>query len=267
MSTTSTPALRVITFGELTTGAWGAAWGATEASVVVGSLGPGAAADVPAPGLAGVAPGPAGLGAPATIEGTAHDGDWTLAGERADLTLSAAGEPAAAANGFDQLCRVRGWIVVGDARHPVDSLGRRGVCPALDPHELGSIRDLSGWFEPGEGLALRSLRSRGARGHDRDVVTAALLAPAGVSATAVAEPRMSTTYAADGRPTRVSLELWLEEEEDGEQYARRFAGEAIGPGAELSCEQAGVHARPLRWHSRGRQGAGVYLLVAPRRLR
>ncbi len=74
----------------------------------------------------------------------------------------------------------------------------------------------------GDGIAVAAVRPRKASGHANDAVHAALLDPcAGV--TAVAEPRLSTTYGGDGTPTRAGLELWLEDE--NEHYPRRAAGD------------------------------------------
>jgi hypothetical protein len=87
-------------------------------------------------------------------------------------------------------------------------------------------------------------------------VTAAVLdseAPA-----PVADPRFSTTYSA-GRPIRSSLELWLGQEED--EYPRRAAGEALGPCASGNGGGVSVQASLFRWHSRAREGAGVYILA------
>ena len=98
------------------------------------------------------------------------------------------------------------------------------------------------------------------------MVAASVFEPEGVRA--VADPRLSTTYTAGGLPARAGLELWVDEEppEDPDaeeapgQLPRRAAGEALGAGADWEVGGFAVHGAPVRWHRRGRDGAGVYLL-------
>jgi hypothetical protein len=107
---------------------------------------------------------------------------------------------------------------------------------------------------------LVSLRPRNASGHGDDILTAALFEPG--STRAVAEPRLSTTYTATGAPSRMSLELWLDDdEEETGRYPRRAAGEATGARARFDRGELSIDAELLRCTSHGRQGAGVYLIV------
>ena len=76
----------------------------------------------------------------------------------------------------------------------------------------------------------------------------------------VADPRLSTTYTDTGDPLRTSLELWISDGED--EFPRRAAGEAAGPGAELATDELQMRVAPLRCHSRGQDGAGVYVLAS-----
>jgi hypothetical protein len=198
--------------------------------------------------------------------------EWAVAGER--WTLAAAGlelaidpgdrpaEPTAGDGGggarFDQLCHVSGRITIDGVEHEIDCQGTRtSRDQGLDLHGLDSLRDVRAWFGAGEGLTLLSLRPRGAADHSRDVATAAVFAPEGWLA--VAEPRLSTSYTSDGTPARVGLELWLEDGE--EHYPRRAGGEVAGPAFDLQADGLEVRVAPLRCHSHGRQGAGVYLLA------
>jgi hypothetical protein len=163
----------------------------------------------------------------------------------------------------------------------VDCLGWRSSRDGrIDLDRLGSFRQVSAWFEPGEGLAVLALRPRKARGQESDVVAAAVLEtehPGPVS-----EPRLSTTYTATGLPLRAGLELWIDDGsdagsereadrgrggEDGDgveptahQYPRRASGEALGAYADWKVAEFELHAELFRWHNRGRDGAGVYLL-------
>ena len=144
------------------------------------------------------------------------------------------------------------------SEHELDSLGVRGSRDEGQLYESESLREVCAWFEPDEGVAVLALRPRKAAGHSTDAITAALLDPEG--SIAVAEPRLSTTYAAGEFPSRMGLELWIGEQ-DSEQYPRRFAGEAAGPRIAAQHDGCAISAALLRCHSRGRDGAGVYLLA------
>jgi hypothetical protein len=199
-----------------------------------------------------------------TPDGAADASAWRLLGPRVELLVEAAGPAvglgeAEGDGGFEQLSRVRGTATV-DGGRSIDCLGRRTLRSQLEPREYDSIRDVSAWFEPDEGLALVSLRPRKARGQSSDDVTAAVLDKS--APRPVAEARLSTTYDERGAPVRAGFELWLEED-DAEQYPRRAAGEAIGRGSRTTVGALDVLAEPLRWHSRGRDGVGVYLLARP----
>lgn len=240
--------LRTLAFGDLDAGVWGVAWGGSEPFVAVGTIDAGAD-----PGIG-----------PASIDGSSPGEEWVLRGSGIELTVSPESDPVVSSglDGFDQLCRVVGRFTLAGAEHLVDCLGRRGSKTCVDLREAESIRDFCAWFTPGEGVSLTALRPLGANGHDRDIVVASVFEPGG--SVAVADPRLSTTYAGDGRPSRVSLELWLDHDESEEQYPRRAAGETLGVSAawiegELDC-QAYVFA----CHSRGNEGAGVYVLARRR---
>lgn len=240
--------LRTVTFGDLDAGVWGAVWGADDPFITLGLVD---GADLRA--------------SLAALEGSGDGEQWRIVSDRADLTATPHGEAAAASasapDGFDQLCRVRGRLALDGEERSIDCLGRRGFRPQLpDFGRFESLRDVSAWFEPDEGISLLSLRPRKASGHGDDLVTAALFEPEAIHA--VAEPRLSTAYTAAGVPWRLGLELWLEaEHEHGDRYPRRAAGEAIGAGVRSSQGELDISAVLLRCHSHGRDGAGVYLLV------
>jgi len=271
-------ALRALAFGELDAGAWGVAWlpeGATPASLVVGL---GSSTTV----------------VPGTLEGGERVDDWRLHGDTAELVLSplaapvSSGAPNDGIEGFDQLCTVSGRFQQLGAEHTVECLGWRSARSGrLDLDRLGSFRQVSTWFEPDDGLALLALRPRKSRGQEADVLAAAVLEAARPGA--VADPRLSTTYTAAGLPARAGLELWVEtgssdaeeaqdartsseagddrtagEQAEPHQYPRRAAGEALGAHADWSVAEFDLHAELFRWHNRGREGAGVYLLGSHR---
>ena len=77
---------------------------------------------------------------------------------------------------------------------------------------------------------------------------------------ALARPSSSQLTGTDtGAPARANLELWIGEGEN--EFPRRAAGEASGEGAAIKVDGLSLQAVPLRCHSRGRDGAGVYALI------
>ena len=70
----------------------------------------------------------------------------------------------------------------------------------------------------------------------------------------VDDPRLSTTYDADGRQRRAGLELWVG---DSDQLAYRAAGEVVC-GSTLELGALRLDAAVFRWHSEGRSGIGRY---------
>jgi hypothetical protein len=142
----------------------------------------------------------------------------------------------------------------------VAALGIRGSRDvALDADGFAAVREVAAWFDPGDGLALAAFRPRGAKGQDADVISAAVLDAD--SSAPVEDARLSTTYAADGWVARAGLELWLGGDED-QQVLRRAAGEAIGVRGSARAGDLELRAELLRWHSGGRDGAGLYLLAS-----
>jgi hypothetical protein len=235
----------MVEFGDLDDGIWGAAWGAQDPVVAFGSIRPGE----PTPTC------------PVAIEGIAPTEDWGLTADGLELTLSPESEPSTAPerDEFDQLCRVRGRAVLDGAERELDLLGHRAIRAPADIRELACIRDLSAWFGPQQGIALTARRPRGVAGHDQDVVSATLFESS--SGIPVVEPRLSTTYSAAGVPIRLSLELWLEEDDEGGQYPRRAAAENLGVSALSARGGIEVEAYAFRWHSGGHDGVGTYLLT------
>jgi hypothetical protein len=230
LSTGSETPLRIVTFGDI--GAWGAAWDGPEGACVLD-----------------------GGAAPATIEGTDPSTSWRVRSDDKDLEVVPLGEAVMyPSGGFDQLCRLRG--------DGLDCLGRRALQTQIDLRALDSVRDVSCWFGDEHGMALSALRPPRESGHDEDLVQAAILDLGGEQE--VADPRLSTTYAAGGAPLKFGLELWLGGEDEAEQYPRRAAGEAAGPPSISSGPRLEVAVEPLRCHARGEEGSGIYLLIRPR---
>jgi hypothetical protein len=248
-------ALRTLAFGDVARSVWGAAWIPGSDGSAVATVGGGAVAPVVSSLRVTVA----------------QDGDeWRLDLGHATLVATPAGEVVdvhAAEDdiaGFDQLCRVTGTFVQSGTEHTVDCLGLRSSrTGGFDLGKIDSVRAVSTWFEPDEGLALIAFRGRKAKHHDDDVVTATVLGPE--PSPSVEDPRLSTTYDAGGWPIRAGIELWLAAEgEDAPQFTRRAAGEASGARTETAAGELDLRAEPFRWRSRGREGAGMYILARRR---
>lgn len=253
MSTVAT-GLRAVSFGTLDGSLWATA--------------------VDAPSQAGGRPRPmlvlggsgAEPGRPIALSWSDRDGDlWELAGDRVALTVApgvapvrdsdegGAGAPDA---GGQQLCRVRGTVAWDDGEREIDCVGTRVTSAATTPAP-GSARLVAAWFSEAEALTLLAVRPQGAEHHAADAVSATLFDPDGWIV--VSDPRLSTTYDEAGLPTRATLELWIGEGDN--EFPRRAAGEVSGPQARASGEGLVVQAAPLRCHSRGQDGAGVYVLA------
>jgi hypothetical protein len=241
----ATGTIRTLAFGEVGASVWGCAWADGETCVLVVGGG-----DAPAASILGAA-----------ITGVTAGEAWSVTADGVELTATALGGTADLRefDGFDQLCQVNGAVRLDGVEHPLAGVGRRGLRAGIDLSRLDSIRDLSAWFAPDEGLTLTALRPRGAKGHDRDVVAANVFGEDG--ARTVADPRLSSAYSSDGRLLHTGLELWLDAEND-QQYPRRAAAEAAGPGVRVDHDGATLTVWPLHWRSRGVEGAGVYVLAS-----
>jgi hypothetical protein len=247
MSPVTAPPLQTVVFADLDAGIWGVAWGSPNGSLGLGPLRAGSA-------LAGTG---------VAFNGTADDVDWALAGDAGELTISPVTDAVSSEqlDGFEQLCEVQGKLGTADDQ-ALRAIGVRAVRAGIDPAKVQSLRDASVWFAPDDGLVLTALRPSGSRGHDHDVIVGAVFEPD--AAKSVADPRLSTTYSADGAPTRAGLEFWIAAEGDAAEYPRRAAGEAIGAQITLSADGFDLCAHAMRWQSRGRDGIGAYVLAQSR---
>jgi hypothetical protein len=212
-----------------------------------------------------------------TLVWDADGPEWGLTGDRISLTVSPTSEPqppagdgqspvgdderpppAAAASptwsGRQELCRVTG--TVDGAK--VDCVGVRTELTQVRPGDLGSVRGFSGWVSAEEAVTLLALRPGSEAHHERDLVAATVFEPDRWMSSH--DPRLSTTYDGDGNPTRATLEMWITQGE--REFPRRAAGEAAGPSASVTGDQMTLQVLPLRCHSRGSDGAGIYLLAS-----
>ena len=191
---------------------------------------------------------------------------WTVAFDAEDgqgfaLAFEALGGPAELAGdavrlggmeGYDQPCRVHGTVRAGGRELQLDALGQRGHSwgdPDWERIELA--RTVTAWTD-GACAALTAIRPDGAQTHADEAVWAAVWEPEAL--VEIADPRLSTTYDADGHTRRAGLELWPSGEE---VWARRGAGEVLcGSSLELGALQ--LDCAFFRWHLEGRAGVGRY---------
>jgi hypothetical protein len=190
-----------------------------------------------------------------------------------DLDLRAVGavaaldpeHPAARAGGmtgFEQAVRVTGTATLRGQRVSVDALGQRGHSwGAPDWDRIALARTVGAWFDDDLAVSLTAIRPAGAKHHEDERVAATILEHDPESdaprATTVVDPRLSTTYDADGRQLAAGLELFVDE--DG--APRRAAGE-VACGTTLDLGRLTLHCAFFRWRMEGRTGVGRYDVLA-----
>jgi hypothetical protein len=177
------------------------------------------------------------------------------------LAVLEPGHPAAKAGGmegYEQPCRVRGTVAVGEDRFELDGLGQRGHSwGAPDWDRIGLARTLSAWFGEDLAVSLIAVRPARAKGHAEEAIAATVLEGPREGAEAVAlaveDPRLSTTYDGEGRQQHAGLELYL----DPDGFARRAAGEVVC-GTSLDLGRLRLDCAFFRWRMEGREGVGRY---------
>jgi hypothetical protein len=249
MTPIAASSFRAFAFGDLEGKLWGAALEAGTPVLVFG--------------------GPDGTGSasgPTAVDWSPEGRGWRLAGDGFELHVKPGGEDppqgseadsSEGVSGFEELCHVEGVVSIGAAQHPVDCVGTRCVVDGIDIRRLDSVRAVSGWFGDDQALALLAFRARNSTDHGADLIAATLFDPEGW--VPVEDPRLSTTYADSGLPARANLELWIGEGEN--EFPRRAAAEAAGAGARVKADGLELLVAPLHCHSRGLEGAGVYVLA------
>ena len=160
--------------------------------------------------------------------------------------------------GFEQACRVTGSATVGGRRLSVDALGQRGHSwGAPDWDRIGLARTVAAWLDDELTVSLTAIRPAGAKHHEDERVAAVILdrdpETGADRAAPVLDPRLSTTYDADGRQRAAGLELYMDE--DG--VPRRAAGEVLA-GTTLDLGRLRLDCAFLRWRMEGRTGVGRY---------
>jgi peptidoglycan/xylan/chitin deacetylase (PgdA/CDA1 family) len=187
--------------------------------------------------------------------------EWGLRWEgRLDLRVSALSPPVETAigglEGYEQLCRVEGTATVDGAERGVSCLGQRGHnWGVADWDHMDLARTVCAWWDEDHALMLTAIRPAGADHHDSEEVAAHLLEGEPV---AVADPRLSTTYDAEGHQRRAGLELYVTGEDD--EYPRRVAGE-VTCGTSLDLGRLRLDCAFFEWRTEGRAGTGRYDLL------
>jgi hypothetical protein len=151
--------------------------------------------------------------------------------------------------GHERLCRVQGTV----AGRPIDCLGQRGRSwGTADWSRIALTRSLGAWLEEGPSVVYAAVRPEGADNHADEQRWGALVDAEG--ATAMSDPRISTTYDGDGHQRRAGLELWVGDEDD---YPRRGAGHVLcGSSVELGSLR--LDCAFFGWTLDGREGVGRY---------
>ena len=154
--------------------------------------------------------------------------------------------------GYEQLCVVEGTVRAGGRVHAIRCLGQRGH--SWGEPDWGRIevsRTISAWPDAGPALAFSSVRPVGAP-HSDEPAWAALLDEEGT--VEIDDPRLSTTYDADGRQRRAGFELWPAGED---AHPHRASGEVLC-GSTLDLGQLRLDCAFFRWRVDGREGVGRY---------
>ncbi len=198
------------------------------------------------------------------------DGSFDLSleavGAVAELPADHAAARAGGMTGYEQLVHAEGPATVGGDRLQVHALGQRGHSwGAPDWERIGLARTLSAWLGDDLALTAVAVRPRREATHAGELIAATILERAGEDGAAVPvavpveEPRLSTTYDADGRQRQAGLELWVAKEDP---YARHVAGEALC-GTSLDLGRLRLDCAFFRWRTQGRSGVGRYDIVRP----
>ncbi len=193
---------------------------------------------------------------------------WRLsfAGEEAslDLELDACGQacaldacdPVARAGGmlsFEQPLIVRGTANIGGERIEIDGLGQRGRSwGSPDWSTIGRTRTVSAWFG-GEALSVAAIAAADQSDHGREAISATIFDASDAGCVRVGDPRLSTTFDADGRQRRAALELWI----DDDGPPRRATGDVVC-GTTLDLGRLRLDTAFLTWRMDDRTGVGRY---------
>jgi hypothetical protein len=168
-----------------------------------------------------------------------------------------AGLPAADVGGmagYEQLCRVRGTVIVDGREQRIDCLGQRGHSWGRpDWDRIALARTVSAWLDEESSVTLTAVRTTKAKHHADEAVAAWIVQ--GGTPVLVDEPLVSTTYDADGRQRHAGLELWVGEGDD--VWPHRAAGEVVC-GTTMDLGALRLDCAFFAWRMEGRAGVGRY---------
>jgi hypothetical protein len=161
--------------------------------------------------------------------------------------------------GYDQLVKVTGKVTIGGSERTFTGRGQRGHSwGAPDWDKLTLARTLGVWLEGDTGVTLTAVRPAKASSHADEAIHAVLLGRDGETdepvSLVIADPRVSTTYDAEGRQRHAGLELY---ETDESAYAHRIAGE-VACGTTLDLGRLRLDTAFFTWRMEGRDGVGRY---------
>jgi hypothetical protein len=186
--------------------------------------------------------------------GAGFELEFTAASPAAELAEDDGAARLGGMAGHERLCRVTGTA----AGQPIDCLGQRGRSWGVaDWSRIALTRSLAAWLEDGSSLTVAAVRPEGAESHADEATWGVLLDAEGTLR--IADPRVSTTYDADGHQRRAGLELWVGEDDD---YPRRGAGQVLC-GSSVELGQLRLDCAFFAWQLDGREGVGRYDMVRP----
>jgi hypothetical protein len=165
---------------------------------------------------------------------------------------------ATGAQEYERLCHVTGTVTAGGHGIAVDCLGQRGHRWGASPTDrLKLVRRVGLWLEEDLAVVVGAARV-GRAGPEGEVIDAFVLEGDPPVPGAIDEARLSTTYDAEPRPVRASLELWPSADAD---MPRRAAGRAIATAAVAGDDSREHLSTFFEWWMEGRAGLGHYALV------
>jgi hypothetical protein len=178
------------------------------------------------------------------------------------LEFHALGAPAAMEGGgmvgYEQLCRVRGRVRVGDREIDIDCLGQRGhQWGAPNWSQLSMARTIGAWLDSDLAVMISAFRPAKASDHGHEAICAVVLEGEPLTEQPIDESLLSTAYDDDGRQRRTGWELWPPDEDDGDGYARRGAGELLC-GTSLDLGRLRMDCAFFHFRMEGREGVGRY---------
>jgi hypothetical protein len=160
---------------------------------------------------------------------------------------------AASVERYEQICDVRGQMLVGEQAYEIDCSGRRAhAWGRRDWSRVEAFRSLHADSDHGESITVASVRPAGALGHGDELRTGRMIAGAEHSPP-FEEVRISTVYGVDGLPAKVGLEL----HDTDEEFPERVAGVKIC-GASVDVEDERLVVVFMRWALDRQPAFGCY---------